>query len=616
MFQFKNIFCLVICLNFFCVILAQNNSDINTLDSDFNEFTISKQYIYSSDKRALNIHEVLQADSLFKFHDKAFLNSGVFNPYNWVKVKVCNKSNQSDFIFEFNQTYIDSIEFYKVKGNQIEKTFSKKGLYYEDKNPASFLSNKYAYRYPITIKENDTVSYFINAVVNDGAFRTMNKIWSISGYSQREKNIKIRTTYLIFFAGFTFLVVIISIAMFFFSRQSLYLYYAGFVAVIFMNLLGLRYFVSPIYFEKYLFFGNNFLEMFTLLQTFFVMQYLKYFLSIKTYYPKLFILIERTALFVLLFFVAALFLRLFEWFYVVSYYFTKLLLLIVTISFYTIAIKLCFKKEIMAYYFVVAYFPLMFVVVYYLLTALKLTAGYSPLEWEFVIFFEIFVLSIAMAHRYYLLIQENMAYQKKLYEQRLKISRDLHDNIGAQLTFIISSIENLPYGFNITNEKLKGKLQHISTFTKGTIYELRDTIWAMNKSKISLEDLQSRISNFVEKANMHSHDVDFTFNVDEAISKDTEFSSIKGMNIYRIIQEATNNAFKYAEANKVLVSILESNAGIVVSIKDDGKGFDLESIERGNGLSNMKKRSDEIGADFKIESKLDSGTDITLSIAL
>lgn len=91
--------------------------------------------------------------------------------------------------------------------------------------------------------------------------------------------------------------------------------------------------------------------------------------------------------------------------------------------------------------------------------------------------------------------------QNKLQDQRLKISRDLHDNIGAQLTFIISSIENLQYGFEIKNEKLTKKLQDISAFTKETIYELRDTIWAMNKSEISLEDLQTRISNFVENAN-------------------------------------------------------------------------------------------------------------------
>jgi tetratricopeptide (TPR) repeat protein len=89
--------------------------------------------------------------------------------------------------------------------------------------------------------------------------------------------------------------------------------------------------------------------------------------------------------------------------------------------------------------------------------------------------------------------------QNKLQEQRLRISRDLHDNIGSQLTFIISSIDNLKYGFDIKNNLLNNKLASISSFTKETIYELRDTIWAMNKNEITFEDLQTRISNFIDK---------------------------------------------------------------------------------------------------------------------
>jgi signal transduction histidine kinase len=55
--------------------------------------------------------------------------------------------------------------------------------------------------------------------------------------------------------------------------------------------------------------------------------------------------------------------------------------------------------------------------------------------------------------------------QNQLQEQRLAISRDLHDNIGAQLTFIISSVDNIKYAFDIGNAKLDNKLQSISHFT-------------------------------------------------------------------------------------------------------------------------------------------------------
>lgn len=199
--------------------------------------------------------------------------------------------------------------------------------------------------------------------------------------------------------------------------------------------------------------------------------------------------------------------------------------------------------------------------------------------------------------------------QNKLQEQRLRISRDLHDNIGAQLTFIISSLDNLKYGFKLP-DNLNDKLKYISEFTSSTIYELRDTIWAMNKSEISFEDLQSRISNFIEKANKSSHAVTFNFNVDKELKNHKMFTSVQGMNIYRIIQEAINNALKYANATQIDVDFSSKNTVYELIITDNGIGFDLNNIEFGNGINNMKKRAHELEAEFEITSKLNNGTTI------
>jgi signal transduction histidine kinase len=204
--------------------------------------------------------------------------------------------------------------------------------------------------------------------------------------------------------------------------------------------------------------------------------------------------------------------------------------------------------------------------------------------------------------------------QNKLQEQRIRISRDLHDNIGAQLTFIISSIENLQYGFKITNEKLTNKLTSISQFTKETIYELRDTIWALNKNEISLEDLQARISNLIDKANSVSTKVDLEFNMHSRGSENPVFTSVKGMNIYRIIQEAINNAIKYAEATKILVVLKKIDNHVGFSIIDNGKGFDEANIVLGNGINNMKKRALDINAVLNINSEVSKGTSIELKV--
>jgi signal transduction histidine kinase len=200
--------------------------------------------------------------------------------------------------------------------------------------------------------------------------------------------------------------------------------------------------------------------------------------------------------------------------------------------------------------------------------------------------------------------------QNRLQEQRLRISRDLHDNIGAQLTFIISSLDNLKYGFDLS-DNLQQKLSQISQFTTSTIYELRDTIWAMNKSEISVEDLQSRLSNFVDKARSSSQ-VEFEFITDT--DSDISFSSVEGMNIYRIVQEAVNNAIKYAEANSIVVHFTAVGKKVVVKVQDNGKGFDTDKVSMGNGLLNMKKRASEINAHLEIESQPSSGTVVYFSL--
>ena len=205
--------------------------------------------------------------------------------------------------------------------------------------------------------------------------------------------------------------------------------------------------------------------------------------------------------------------------------------------------------------------------------------------------------------------------QNKLQEQRLQISRDLHDNIGSQLTFIISSVDNVKYAFDITNPKLDNKLSSISSFAKSTIIELRDTIWAMNKSEISIEDLESRIQNFVEKAKEAKSDIKFDFTVYESL-KDIRFTSVEGMNIYRSIQEAINNSMKYAEAKSISIDMIQENEKIKVIIADNGVGFTPDESNQGNGIGNMQKRIKDIGGTFEIHSQKGNGTRINFYIPI
>tara|TARA_R110001583_G_scaffold63230_2_gene185339 strand:- start:2464 stop:4413 length:1950 start_codon:yes stop_codon:yes gene_type:complete len=207
-------------------------------------------------------------------------------------------------------------------------------------------------------------------------------------------------------------------------------------------------------------------------------------------------------------------------------------------------------------------------------------------------------------------LKEAQTYSK-LQDQRLRISRDLHDNIGSQLTFIISSIDNLKFLTDTTNEKLRTKLSEINQFAGGTISQLRDTIWAMNKNEISFEDLQSRILTFIEKAKLATNNA-IQFNFYANIKSIINFSSIKGVNIFRVIQEAINNSVKYANATGINITITETKDEIEFVVTDNGTGFDLTKIQNGNGLENMQKRINEVGGTILINSQPNKGTSIKI----
>lgn len=202
--------------------------------------------------------------------------------------------------------------------------------------------------------------------------------------------------------------------------------------------------------------------------------------------------------------------------------------------------------------------------------------------------------------------------QNKLQEQRLEISRDLHDNIGSQLTFIISSIDNLKYVSKDINEKLKEKLGNISSFTFDTIHQLRDTIWAMNKNEIPMEEFYRRILSYIDK--VKSVKPDLIFNTSNSIPKEVVFSSVEGMNLFRIVQESINNSIKHADSESITLSFSQEENQLTFVIKDDGKGFDIQTVEMGNGLSNIENRGSSIKGTVFIQSEINQGTEIRIHL--
>jgi ligand-binding sensor domain-containing protein len=196
--------------------------------------------------------------------------------------------------------------------------------------------------------------------------------------------------------------------------------------------------------------------------------------------------------------------------------------------------------------------------------------------------------------------------QQQLYHERERISRDLHDNLGAYTSAITTQVDDIVQQYKSYNNPSVVQLKNSA---REIMFQLRDTIWALNQENISITMLSDRIKNYFHKISPSYAAVQF--DVEEKIEEEKYLSSVNGLHIFRIIQEAIHNAIKHSGCSVIKVSIFSAKT-ILLSIEDNGKGLSSEIVSQGNGLDNMKERAKEINWELIFNNKEDSGFCITL----
>ncbi len=200
----------------------------------------------------------------------------------------------------------------------------------------------------------------------------------------------------------------------------------------------------------------------------------------------------------------------------------------------------------------------------------------------------------------------------KLQEERLRISRELHDNIGAQITVIISSLDNLEWQAKKQTPIDHDQIEKLSSFTRQTMQELRETVWAMKKDSISGAELDAKIKDYISKVADLCPDINLTYTCQDKGS--FEFDPAQGINLYRIIQEAVQNGIKHGNATSISVSTFMDGEVLKACIVDNGKGFNPETVEKGNGLYNMENRALQSRINYTLHSEVNQGTTVMLEV--
>jgi signal transduction histidine kinase len=203
--------------------------------------------------------------------------------------------------------------------------------------------------------------------------------------------------------------------------------------------------------------------------------------------------------------------------------------------------------------------------------------------------------------------------QVKLYQQRMRISSDLHDEIGATLSGIAlySQLTKTQMQAH-KSEEVEQSLERMQQSATEMVHKLSDIVWAVNPSKDSLEELWQKLDDYArEIASTKNIKVQ---NIVALSVQGIKLSMEDRRNIYLLLKESINNAVKYSDCCELKLSIANKNNQLIFTVSDNGKGFDQQHPQKGNGLLFMNHRAKELNAQLLMESALTIGTSIQLIV--
>jgi len=211
--------------------------------------------------------------------------------------------------------------------------------------------------------------------------------------------------------------------------------------------------------------------------------------------------------------------------------------------------------------------------------------------------------------------QRELELLKEMRSEKERISRDLHDSVGAQLSYLINNIEWIlshPETM-IEEEDLNKQLTALASSSRNALLILRETIWSMGNKELLIEDFAWRFKQYALKMAEFSPNVAIVFKED--IPENILLLPTYALNIFRICQEAFHNALKHGGANGIVISFCADADFLSFKIADSGCGFDVDNVKMGtHGLYNMKGRTADIKGKITIESTLGKGTFVTLLV--
>jgi ligand-binding sensor domain-containing protein/signal transduction histidine kinase len=226
--------------------------------------------------------------------------------------------------------------------------------------------------------------------------------------------------------------------------------------------------------------------------------------------------------------------------------------------------------------------------------------------WAYVSYFALFVTGTLAFVR--LRVQREIQKYKAIEALRLKISSDLHDDVGTTLAGLAMQSEFMAKQPRSSSQQ---ELTELSQLSRSAMDQMRDIVWALDSRRDKYQNLLDRIREFAQKSTENS---DFGFHMDTTnVPLDGFIPPDMRQHIYLIVKEAITNSLKHSGGNRIDLVIRHHNHHLIVSISDNGQAL-RQNPGEGLGVSNMKMRAQKMKASLMIDQT--SGYKIELNIPL
>lgn len=201
-----------------------------------------------------------------------------------------------------------------------------------------------------------------------------------------------------------------------------------------------------------------------------------------------------------------------------------------------------------------------------------------------------------------------------LQQERARIARDIHDDIGSRMTQLVLHGEvaqsDLP-----DDSKMRPQLDRICEEARGLLSSMDEILWAVNPRRDTLRDFAAYVCGYAQQF-LKATPIQCLFEVDPEMSA-AAFDLPLRRSLLMAIKETLNNAVKHSKATELQLKIHWQGHRLVVVVQDNGQGFDMEKMKSGrNGLANITQRMNEMGGSCNVTSQPGMGCRIEFGVPL